>query len=368
MSTRLPRGVRLNNPGNVRYVEGITSTYQGCIGSDGAFCRFDTPHNGLRALCKLLLVYQDRHGLRTVRGIINRWAPPVENDTSAYVVAVAQQLDVGPDVELDLRREGTLASLAIAIVQHENGQQPYEVDRVLAAAGDALGLVHEVHADPPAIELEPDTQAAGPLPDPAPEPQQETPMPLPLIAIASAISTWGPTIAALIPQVATLFDHDKQTPAKIEAAQVVVNKIVETTGAVNTEAAIAAVTSNPEMLEKVRAAVITAPEILPYVVVEVGGGFSAAREANKAAILAGTPLWQDRAFVITLIPSVFPLLLLVDFLFVHADLYKGDIRTQIVTGVLGVIFVVSGYWLGGSIGSARKTDIIAAQAPQGVTK
>jgi hypothetical protein len=34
--------------------------------------------------------------------------------------------------------------------------------------------------------------------------------------------------------------------------------------------------------------------------------------------------------------------------------------------VLGVIFVVSGYWLGGSIGSARKTDIMAAQ--QGAAK
>lgn len=357
-----PRGIRNNNPGNVRYVEGITSTYQGCIGSDGAFCKFDTPHNGLRALCKLLLVYQDRHGLRTVSGIINRWAPPSENDTSAYVAAVAQHLDVGPDVELDLRREGTLAALAIAIVQHENGQQPYEVDRVLAAAGDALGLVHEVHADPPIIALEPDTQAAGPLPDP----QQETVMPLPLIAIASAISTWGPTIAALIPQVATLFDHDKQTPAKIEAAQVVVNKIVETTGAVNTEAAIAAVTSSPEMLEKVRAAVITAPEILPYVVVEVGGGFSAAREANKAAMLANVPLWQDRAFMITLILLLFPLMLVIDVYYVHPESYTGELRTQIVTGVLGIIFVVSGYWIGGSIGSARKTDIIAAQ--QGAAK
>jgi muramidase (phage lysozyme) len=210
---------------------------------------------------------------------------------------------------------------------------------------------------------QPETPAASPEPvTPSPEPS----MPLPLLAIVSAITTWGPTIAALIPQVATLFDHDKQTPAKLEAAQAVVQKIVETTGAVNTEAAIGAVTSNPAMLEKVRAAVVTAPEIMPYLVVEVGGGFEAARAANAVLAPAGTPTWQNPALWVTLLLILFPLLLVIDVFYVHPTLYSGELRTQIVTGVLGVIFVVSGYWLGGSIGSARKTDIMAAQ--QGVTK
>jgi hypothetical protein len=201
---------------------------------------------------------------------------------------------------------------------------------------------------------------------PQPESPKETAMPLPLLAIVSAITTWGPTIAALIPQVATLFDKKEQTPAKLEAAQAVVQKIVETTGAINTEAAIGAVTSDAAMLEKVRAAVVTAPEIMPYLVVEVGGGFEAARKANEAMMPAGTPPWQNPALWVTLLLILFPLLLVIDVFYVHPTLYSGELRTQIVTGVLGVIFVVSGYWLGGSIGSARKTDIMAAQ--QGAAK
>lgn len=201
---------------------------------------------------------------------------------------------------------------------------------------------------------------------PKPETPKETAMPLPLLAIVSAITTWGPTIAALIPQVATLFDKKEQTPAKLEAAQAVVQKIVETTGAINTEAAINAVTSDAAMLEKVRAAVVTAPEIMPYLVVEVGGGFEAARKANEALMPTGAPPWQNPALWVTLLLILFPLLLVVDVFYVHPSLYSGELRTQIVTGVLGVIFVVSGYWLGGSIGSARKTDIMAAQ--QGAAK
>jgi len=209
------------------------------------------------------------------------------------------------------------------------------------------------------------TPSTGRAP-PKPETPKETAMPLPLLAIASAITTWGPTIAALIPQVATLFDKKEQTPAKLEAAQAVVQKIVETTGAINTEAAINAVTTDAAMLEKVRAAVVTAPEIMPYLVVEVGGGFEAARKANEALMPAGAPPWQNPALWVTLLLILFPLLLVVDVFYVHPSLYSGELRTQIVTGVLGVIFVVSGYWLGGSIGSARKTDIMAAQ--QGAAK
>ena len=82
------RGIRNRNPGNIRWVDGITSTYLGCVGSDAApgaqkdtgFCIFDTDAHGIQALAHLLLIYQDRHGLNTVRGVINRWAPPSVQD------------------------------------------------------------------------------------------------------------------------------------------------------------------------------------------------------------------------------------------------------------------------------------------------
>lgn len=134
----ISRGIRNNNPGNIRYVEGITSEYKGCVGSDGAFCKFDSPTNGIRALAMLLSTYQRKHGIKTIRAAINRWAPPVENDTGAYVNAVAKKVGVGPDVELDFSNPGVLWAMTAAIIQHENGSQPYTNTQLAMGIGNAL--------------------------------------------------------------------------------------------------------------------------------------------------------------------------------------------------------------------------------------
>jgi hypothetical protein len=117
-----PRGVRNNNPGNI---EAGKTTWQGQVGSDGRFATFETPEAGIRALGVNLLTYQEKHGLKTVEGIINRWAPPGENNTGAYVNAVAKELGVGPKDQINLRDPAVLEKLTGAIVRHENGKQPY---------------------------------------------------------------------------------------------------------------------------------------------------------------------------------------------------------------------------------------------------
>ncbi len=116
-----PRGIRNHNPGNIKRTadqwRGMSST-QG----DAVFVQFDAPVWGLRALARVLRKYQQT-GNDTVREIINRWAPPVENITSAYVDAVARALGIDPD---DVVTEAQMPALMAAIVHHENGQQPYE--------------------------------------------------------------------------------------------------------------------------------------------------------------------------------------------------------------------------------------------------
>ncbi len=130
------RGIRNNNPLNIRYVEGITSTYTGCTGKDDAgFCVFDTPQHGLEAAKRALLIYQDKHGLNTIHGIINRWAPPSENDTVAYINAICQAVGIDADTQIDLHSPSVLAPIMTAMIQHENGVQPYSADLILAAAG-----------------------------------------------------------------------------------------------------------------------------------------------------------------------------------------------------------------------------------------
>ncbi len=134
------RGLRNNNPGNIDYH--ASNPWQGLDKdkpTDGRFCRFISPEYGIRAMARVLKNYTKRDGLPgvggpgidTVREVINRWAPPSENVTSSYIDAVAKALGVNPDARLDLASGAMVADLIQAIVQHENGQQPYSRELIL---------------------------------------------------------------------------------------------------------------------------------------------------------------------------------------------------------------------------------------------
>lgn len=129
----LPRGLRNNNPGNIRY--GKFAQAQGAVGKDsGGFAVFQSAEDGLRAMGELLRSYA-RRGLNTVRGVLNRWAPPSENDTGAYVGAVSKRLGVTEDQALDMSDPKVIAGLTAEITRHENGRNPFAPDTILGAAG-----------------------------------------------------------------------------------------------------------------------------------------------------------------------------------------------------------------------------------------
>lgn len=121
------RGVRNRNPGNIDY--NPANKWQGQLKPDPAvekrFARFDTPENGIRALGKLLLTYQRKHGLKTVEAIISRWAPSAENDTAAYVRAVEANTGTRPGAEVDLTRPAVMSGFVKAIIHHENAGYAY---------------------------------------------------------------------------------------------------------------------------------------------------------------------------------------------------------------------------------------------------
>lgn len=132
---RIPRGIRNNNPGNIRHGDswkGLTPEQP-----DPDFCTFSTPEYGIRAMGVILLNYQRKHGLKTIRQIITRWAPPSENDTDAYVTHVADRLGVRPDEVVDVAR--VLPALVACIIRHENGQHPYDSATVGRGCDMALG-------------------------------------------------------------------------------------------------------------------------------------------------------------------------------------------------------------------------------------
>lgn len=123
-----PRGIRNNNPGNIRHGD----KWQGLADkqTDAAFCVFKAPEWGIRALVKILRNYQTKHGLKTVESIINRFAPQIENDTSSYILSVCQVLNVKPRDVIDVFEPGIMINLLKAVIRHENGIQPYS-DEIL---------------------------------------------------------------------------------------------------------------------------------------------------------------------------------------------------------------------------------------------
>jgi hypothetical protein len=128
------RGIRNNNPGNIRK---DATNWRGLaaasLQTDPAFWVFVSALWGIRALGVILRTYQVQHGLDTVRQIVNRWAPPTENDTDAYVAAVAHSIGVQPDDKVSLLAYGRMKEMIKAIITHENGCQPYDDDTIDAA-------------------------------------------------------------------------------------------------------------------------------------------------------------------------------------------------------------------------------------------
>ncbi len=130
MEQKQPRGIRNNNPGNIRWGNNWKGLKKDGIKEDPSFCVFINAVYGIRALAKVLKNYQRLYGLDTTRKIINRYAPPNENQTQAYIQSVAKQLGTAPDAPVDLFETGVLAVFIKAIIRHENGIQPYSNETI----------------------------------------------------------------------------------------------------------------------------------------------------------------------------------------------------------------------------------------------
>lgn len=124
MSTR---GERNNNPGNVRHVAGTTWKGQRDEQTDTSFVQFTDPVFGIRAIVRILRSYE-REGLHTIQSAIDRWAPPNENNSQAYVMAVCEDCDIAPSDVVDFT--DIMPKLVRAIIRHENGEVIYSDEQI----------------------------------------------------------------------------------------------------------------------------------------------------------------------------------------------------------------------------------------------
>lgn len=122
-----PRGIRNNNPGNIEWIQNSAARWRGMVSADGRYGIFDTAANGVRAIGGELAA-SIRKG-QTIEQAIHEWAPPTENNTAAYVAAVARAVGVAPSVKL---ARAHIPAATLAIIKHENGIQPYNPADVAA--------------------------------------------------------------------------------------------------------------------------------------------------------------------------------------------------------------------------------------------
>ncbi len=123
----MTRGYRNNNPLNMRH---DNDRWQGEVvpSQDGAFKQFETMAWGYRAAFKLLHNYQKNNGCRILSDFINRWAPPSENNTSAYVSTVAKRAGLSDVSEIDTLKGDTMRAVVSAMSYVENGVEADEAD------------------------------------------------------------------------------------------------------------------------------------------------------------------------------------------------------------------------------------------------
>ena len=142
-----PRGIRNNNPGNLKDF-GIP--WDGLVGRDAdGFCVFATPFHGIRAAAR------DAHtdwskgqttvrtllgGLRDSDGKLLRggWAPEDENDTENYISFVCKATGWREDEKLDFSSAATLGWFLRQVFKMECGVTPYSDELIGTAVVAAL--------------------------------------------------------------------------------------------------------------------------------------------------------------------------------------------------------------------------------------
>lgn len=115
----LPRGIRNNNPLNIR----IGSKWKGEVEypTDSDFEQFTCMHYGLRAGFILLRRYIERYHLDTITEIISRWAPGTENNTRAYINRVCDRVGISALEKISFNDRKTMIALVDAMVLNECG-------------------------------------------------------------------------------------------------------------------------------------------------------------------------------------------------------------------------------------------------------
>lgn len=115
----MTRGQRNNNPLNIR------RTADKWLGMweyqrDKEFITFAHVEYGIRAALKLIRRYIQHFSCNTIPKIINRWAPPSENDTKSYILYVAEKSRISESENIKFNDKEKICRIVKAMAQIES--------------------------------------------------------------------------------------------------------------------------------------------------------------------------------------------------------------------------------------------------------
>lgn len=130
MKPNIPRGIRNNNPLNIR----VGNVWLGEVRepNDPDFEQFISMYYGVRAGFVLLRRYIKHYKRTTIPAIISAWAPASENNTQRYIDNVSQLSGIPIDTQLDFNDEERMIALVDAMIVQECGRH---VDRDILRKG-----------------------------------------------------------------------------------------------------------------------------------------------------------------------------------------------------------------------------------------
>lgn len=123
LSASYPRGVRNNNPGNLRITAiGWKNKLPLQDNTDKSFEQFYTYTDGVRALMIDLRTKINKY--KTIGAILAIYAPVSENNTAAYIAQVERRTGINRSAILQ-SNEQTIKALTKSIIEVENGKAYY---------------------------------------------------------------------------------------------------------------------------------------------------------------------------------------------------------------------------------------------------
>ena len=164
-----------------------------------------------------------------------------------------------------------------------------------------------------------------------------------------------PALINAAPALIRLFGKGDQSEKNAKAAETVAAIAKEITSQPTVEGAVNAIESDPAQAQAFSQAV----ESRWYELTgeSGGGGIAGARKADSAAQASGKP-WQSPALWISL--ALLPLVYLVVAAVLFGEGWTNDIRAMVVSSIISLVLgSVTGFFLGTSYGSQRKTDMLA---------